>query len=125
MIHRVGAGEQFLRQNKTKSLGGLEVDFQLGRRPAPERSLLAPFGLVFGGRLDDPRARHGDRGSGLARGRKQSQALIVGGVSLEAAPPARQDDAETASIIVNGRKGLYEHGHRGARAVAVSSAPLP
>jgi hypothetical protein len=39
--------------------------------------------------------------------------MIVGGVSLEAAPAARQDDAETASIIVNGREGLYEHGHRG------------
>src|SRR5215831_18765912 len=79
-------------------------------------------GLVFSGRLGNPRARRGDRGSGLARARKQPQAVIVGGVSLEAAPPARQDDAETASIIVNGRKGLYEHGHRGAPAVAVSSA---
>jgi hypothetical protein len=39
--------------------------------------------------------------------------VIVGGVSLKAAPAARQDDAEKASIIVNGRKGLYEHGHRG------------
>ena len=39
--------------------------------------------------------------------------MIVGGISLEAAPTARQDDAETASIIVNGRKGLYERGHRG------------
>jgi hypothetical protein len=39
--------------------------------------------------------------------------MIVGGISLEAAPPTRQDYAETASIIVNGRKGLYEHGHRG------------
>jgi hypothetical protein len=37
--------------------------------------------------------------------------VIVGGVSLEAAPAARQYDAETASIIVNRRKGLYEHGH--------------
>ena len=45
----------------------------------------------------DPRARRGDRGSGLARAWKQSQAVIIGGVSLEAAPPARQDDAETAS----------------------------
>src|SRR6516225_7650672 len=67
-------------------------------QPSPEQSLLAPFGLV----LADPRARRGNRGSGLARTRKQSQAVIVGGVSLEAAPPARQDDAETASIIVNG-----------------------
>ena len=58
--------------------------------------------------MGDPRARHRDRGSGLARTRKQSQAVIVGGVSLEAAPPARQDDAEKASIIVNGRKGLYD-----------------
>jgi hypothetical protein len=61
----------------------------------------------------DPRARRDDRGSGPARAWKQSQAVIVSGVSLEeAAPPARQDDAETASIIVNGCKGL--HGHRGA-----------
>jgi HSP20 family protein len=28
--------------------------------------LLVPLGLVFGGRLADPRARHGDRGSGCA-----------------------------------------------------------
>jgi hypothetical protein len=48
--------------------------------------------------------------------------VIVGGVSLEAAPPARQDDAETASIIVNGRKGLNEYSHRGAPAAALSSA---
>jgi len=31
--------------------------------------------------------------------------VIVGGVSLEAVPATREDDAETASIIVNGRKG--------------------
>jgi hypothetical protein len=74
------------------------------------------------GRHGDPRARRGDRGSGLARAWKESQAVIVGGVSLEAAPTARQDDAETASIIVNGRKGLNEHGHRGGPAVLVSSA---
>jgi len=84
--------------------------------------LLAPFGLVFGGRLSDPRARHGNRGSGLAWAWKESQAMIGGGISLEAAPPTRQDYAQTASIIVNGRKGLYEHGHRGAFPVAVSSA---
>jgi hypothetical protein len=48
--------------------------------------------------------------------------MIVDGVSLEAAPAARQDDAETASIIVNGRKRLYEHGHRGDPAVPVSNA---
>src|SRR5262249_23053435 len=48
--------------------------------------------------------------------------MIVGGISLEATPPTRQDYAETASIIVNGRKGLYEHGHRGAFPVAISSA---
>jgi hypothetical protein len=48
--------------------------------------------------------------------------VIVGGVSLKAAPAARQDDAETVSIIVNGRKGLYEHGHRGDPAVPVSNA---
>src|SRR5215468_8095740 len=82
-------------------------------------------GLVFSGRLGNPRARRGDRGSGLARARKQPQAVIVGGVSLEAAPPARQDDAETASTIVNGRKGLYEHSHRGAPAVAISRRVLP
>jgi hypothetical protein len=70
------------------------------------KSLLAPLGLVFVGRLGDPRARHGDRGSGFARAWKQSQAAIVGGVSLEAAPTARQDDAEKASILVNGCKGL-------------------
>ena len=50
--------------------------------------------------------------------------MIVGGVSLEAALAARKDDAETASIIVNGRKGLYEHGHRGEPAVLVSNAAL-
>jgi len=60
--------------------------------------LLVPLGLVFGGRLSDPRARRGDRGSGFARARKQPQAVIVGGVSLEAAPPARQDDTDTTSI---------------------------
>jgi hypothetical protein len=48
--------------------------------------------------------------------------VIVGGVSLKAAPAARQDDAETVSIVVNGRKGLYEHGHRGDPAVPVSNA---
>src|SRR5262249_56544537 len=63
-----------------------------------------------------------DRGSSLARARKQSQAVIIGAVSLEAAPPACHDDAETASIIVNGCKGLYEHGNRGAFPVPVSSA---
>ena len=46
-------------------------------QPSPEQSLLAPFGLV----LADPRARRGNRGSGLARTRKQSQAVIAGGVS--------------------------------------------
>src|SRR5262249_10304033 len=91
--------------------------------PAPE-TRAAPFGLVFGGRLSDPRARRGNRGSGLARAWKESQAVIVGGVSLEASPPTGQEYAETASIIVNGRKGLYEHGHRGAFLVAVSSARL-
>src|SRR5215831_20118926 len=86
------------------------------------KSLLVPLGLVFGGRLGDPRARRGDRSSGFARARKQPQAVIVDGVSLEAAPPARQDDADTTSIIVNGRKGLYGHGHRGGPAVPVSNA---
>src|SRR5215813_10364660 len=38
--------------------------------------------------------------------------MIVGGVSLKAAPAARQDDAEKASIIVNGRKGLYAQRRR-------------
>ena len=46
--------------------------------------LQAPFGLVFGGRLGDPRARHSNRGSGFARARKESQAMIVGSISLEA-----------------------------------------
>jgi hypothetical protein len=73
------------------------------------------------GRHGDPRARRGDRGSGLARAWKESQAVIVGDVSLEAAPTARQDDAE-ATRFVNGRKGLNEHGHRGGPAVLVSSA---
>jgi hypothetical protein len=36
---------------------------------------------------------------------------MVGGVSFESAPASRQDDTETASIVINGRKGLYEHGH--------------
>jgi hypothetical protein len=44
--------------------------------------------------------------------------VIVGGVSLEAVLAAREDDA---SIIVNGRKGLYEHGHSRGPAVAVSN----
>ena len=70
------------------------------------KSLLAPLGLVFVGRLGDPRARHGDRGSGFARAWKQCEAVIVGGLSLEPTPTARQDDAEKASILVNGRKGL-------------------
>src|SRR6516164_6487527 len=70
---------------------------------------------------DDPRPRRGDRGSGFARARKQSQAVIVGGVSLEAVPATREDDAETASIIVNRRKGLYEHGHSGDPAVPVNN----
>jgi hypothetical protein len=33
--------------------------------------------------------------------------MIVGSVSLEAASPTRQDYAETASIIVNGREALH------------------
>jgi hypothetical protein len=53
------------------------------------KSLLVPLGLVFGGRLGDPRTRRGDRGSGFARAWKQSQAVIVGGVSLEPTPTAR------------------------------------
>jgi hypothetical protein len=53
------------------------------------KSLLVPFGSAFGSRLGDPRARRGNRGSGLTRARKQSQAVIVGGISLEAAPTAR------------------------------------
>src|SRR5262245_52269565 len=71
--------------------------------------------------LRDPRTRRGDRGSGFARAWKPSQALTVGGVSLDVAPAARQDDAETASIIVNGGKGLCEHGHRGGPAITVSN----
>src|SRR5262249_42374373 len=76
---------------------------------------------VFGGRLCGPRARRGNRGSGFARARKQSQAVIVGGVSLEAAPPARQDDAETASIIVDGRKGLNDAFHPSLIVIIVAS----
>jgi len=72
--------------------------------------------------LGDPGARRGDRGSGFARARKQPQAVIVSDVSLEAPPPARQDDIDTTSIIVNGRKGLYGHGHRDGPAVPVSNA---
>ena len=34
---------------------------------------------------------------------------------------AREDDAETAPIVVSGRKGLYEHGHSGGPAVPVSN----
>jgi hypothetical protein len=48
-------------------------------------ALLVPLGLLFGGRLGDPRARRGNRGSGLTRALKQSKAVIVGGISLEAA----------------------------------------
>jgi hypothetical protein len=59
--------------------------------------LLVPLGLVFGGRLGDPRARRGDRSSGFARARKQPQAVIVGGVSLEAAAPAASRRAATNS----------------------------
>ena len=67
----------------------------------------AQFGAAFGRHSRDPRARHRDRGSDLARGRKQSQAVIVGRVSLEAAPPSEHHDhAETVSILVNSRKGL-------------------
>src|SRR5262245_20053511 len=41
-------------------------------------------------------------GSGLARGRKQFQAVIAGGVSLEAAPPsACHDHAEAVLFLVN------------------------
>src|SRR5258707_4515625 len=71
------------------------------------RSLLVPLGLVFGGRLGDPWAHRGDRGSGFARARKQSQAVIIGGVGLEAAPPsACHDHAQTISVLVNSRKRL-------------------
>ena len=38
---------------------------------------MAPFGVIFSGRLSDPRARRDDRGSGLGRARKQFQAVIV------------------------------------------------
>jgi len=91
--------------------------------PAPETRavIVGSVRACLRGRLSDPRTRHGNRGSGLAWAWKESQAMIVGGISLEAAPPTRQDYAQTASIIVNGRKGLYEHGHRGAFPVAVSS----
>ena len=38
--------------------------------------------IVFGGRLGDPRARRGDRGSGFARALKKSQDVIVGVISF-------------------------------------------
>src|SRR5262249_11864649 len=44
------------------------------------KSFLAPFGLVFGGRVGDPRARHSNRAGGFARLGK-SQAVIVGGIA--------------------------------------------
>jgi len=69
-----------------------------------------------------PTGGRADRNSGFARARKQFQAVIVSDVSLEAPPPARQDDIDTTSIIVNGRKGLYGHGHRDGPAVPVSNA---
>ena len=91
-----------------------------------EGSLWVSLGHVFGVPLGDQRTRRGDRGSGFARARKQSQAMIVGGVSLEAAPAAtRQDDAETASIIVNGRKGLNEHGSSRRPCGTGKQRPLP
>jgi len=89
--------------SRPTAFAGLRLIARLA--PAPETRAVI-VGSVWAGRLDNPRARRGDRGSGLARTRKQSQAMIVGGASLEAAPAARQDYAETTSIIVNGRKGL-------------------
>ena len=88
VIRSPRGGEERGRDGQAECLGGIEVDRKLSRRLHRRRgqSLLAPFGLVFGGRFGDPWARRGDRGSGLARARKQSQAVIVGGISLEAAP---------------------------------------
>ena len=57
--------------------------------------------------LGDPRPRHGNRSSGLARAGKQPQALSVGSVGFKAAPPACQDNAETAWTIVNGGERLF------------------
>ena len=80
--HLISERQQFIRHIEAERLRGLEVDDQLelGQRL---QSLLA--GLVFSGRLGNPRARRGDRGSGLARARKQPQAAIVGGVASK--PP--------------------------------------
>jgi sulfur-oxidizing protein SoxY len=47
-----------------------------------------------GGVLRDPRSRHGDRGSGLTRAGKQSQALSVGC----SAPAAKNADEAIASL---------------------------
>jgi len=49
-------------------------------------------------------------------------AALRGLGNIEAAPAARQYDAETASIIVDRCKGLYVHRHRGGPAVRVSNA---
>ena len=57
----------------------------------------------------------------VQRLRRKLSDLAHPGVSLEAVPATREDDAETASIIVNRRKGLYEHGHSGDPAVPVSN----
>src|SRR5215471_15775141 len=95
-----------------------------GSHEVPPFVTSGPFrlgSLVLRLGLGHPRPRRGDRGSGFAQARKQPQAVIVGGVSLEAAPPARQDDTDTTSIIVNRRKGLYKHGHRGGPAEPVSN----
>ena len=78
----------------------------VGKRPHQMRVSRLRSGLSRRS-LGDPRARHCDRGSGFAWARKQSQAVIVGRVSLEAAPSsACHDHAETVSILVNSRKRL-------------------
>jgi hypothetical protein len=70
-----------------------------------------------------PRPPHGDRGSGLARGQKQSQAVIVGRVSLEAAPSsACHDHAEAVSFLVNNRKRIAMRREAAEEASVVSGA---
>src|SRR6516164_4149987 len=53
---------------------------------------------------------------GMTRDRLAATGSLLGGRKFSALIRkrlARQDDTDTTSIIVNGRKGLYEHGHRG------------
>jgi hypothetical protein len=80
------------------------------KRPGFAALQNGPAGSVWGyirPSFARPKGAPSDCGSGLARGQKQSQAVIVGRVSLEAAPPsACHDHAETVSILVNSRKAF-------------------